>query len=1061
MPRSSRKAHAAPTLAKFSRPRLYNVQKRERLYRLLDDHRAHPIVWIAGPPGAGKTTLVASYIEARKLPGIWFQADPGDGDPGTFFHYLRVAAADLAGRRPRAVAALPVFSPEYAAQLPAFTRRFLREFFALFPPGAVLVVDNFHEPKGDAAWRFAFAEGLREIPEGMNIIILSREPPVAEMARLVGEQRISRIGWETLRFTAEESAAMTASARFDPALAQAIHHASDGWAAGIVLMREHLAGAASATSAGALPEGKEAVFDYFTGEIFGRARPDNQRILLLTALLPSVSASDAEAVTGSAEAPLVLDYLYRRHLFTDRRRTGGDPVYQFHALFREFLLAEGRRRLTDAERRDAQARAGGQMVARGDFDAAAALYIEAQAWTELAGLTMHAGRLLLDEGREHTLAAWLAALPAAIRDAEPRLQLAEAYSCLHANPPQAKVMLARARAGFAARGDVRHELITAAAAVECHYYEWADFAPLDDWIATFERLLEPEPAALSTTDALRIRSALLIALLFRQPEHPRITATAKVVESLLAATDIDTVPVNERINAASILFNYFNWKAKDANADALIMRVEPWLAAPQATPATRVWWHVHRAFHEQIRGRYARSRKIMEEIEHFAAEHGLDWARVEIHHAKVTALVSSGDVAGAAAAFEQLRAVVSPSRTMDVAYMHYQEAGVRLLQQRPRDAATAAAQAVAVGRASGLPPVQVPHFLVRQATCHLYLDELAAALALYDEAIGLAVNADRTTFARHADMVRACVSATAGEVDAALAQLRALLATGRSNRYMGFARIPPPLLAAMLALALRHGIEAEYVRNLIRHHRLAPPDPAPPDWPWPLAIRTLGEFALLRNGEPLVSRGKAQKKPLELLKALVAYGGRGVDAAMLTTLLWPEAEGDDAKTSFDSNLYRLRKLLDVDGALVLTEGKLSLDATRVAVDTWSLEAALDAGDVDTALRLYRGPFLGLDAALPFALPARDRWQARLVREVLAAGDRLERAGDWQAARAIYERTLEVDNLAEAVYRRLMICQREAGDAAGALVTYRRCRELLSIVLGRVPAAETEAIRQTL
>ena len=36
-----------------------------------------------------------------------------------------------------------------------------------------------------------------------------------------------------------------------------------------------------------------------------------------------------------------------------------------------------------------------------------------------------------------------------------------------------------------------------------------------------------------------------------------------------------------------------------------------------------------------------------------------------------------------------------------------------------------------------------------------------------------------------------------------------------------------------------------------------------------------------------------------------------------------------------------------------------------------------------------------------------------------------------------------------------------GDPAGALVTYRRCRELLSIVLGRAPAAETEALRARL
>ena len=160
MARSVRRTEPAPALAKFSRPRLYNVQKRERLFRLLDEHRTHPIIWIAGLPGAGKSTLVASYVETRKLPGIWFQADQGDADPATFFHYLRTAAADLPVRRAKDAAALPVFTADYSGNLPAFTRRFLREFFALFPSGSLLVVDNFHEPKADVAWRFAFAEGF-------------------------------------------------------------------------------------------------------------------------------------------------------------------------------------------------------------------------------------------------------------------------------------------------------------------------------------------------------------------------------------------------------------------------------------------------------------------------------------------------------------------------------------------------------------------------------------------------------------------------------------------------------------------------------------------------------------------------------------------------------------------------------------------------------------------------------------------------------------------------------------------------------------------------------------
>ena len=1061
MPRSARRTSSAPTLAKFSRPRLYNVQKRERLFALLDEHRAHPIIWIAGPPGAGKSTLVASYVETRKLPGIWFQADQGDADPGTFFHYLRTAAADLSARRAKEAAALPVFTPDYARDLPAFTRRFLREFFALFPPGSVLVVDNFHEPKGDPGWRFAFGEGLREIPDGMNLIVLSREPPPPEMARLVGEQRIKRIEWEALRFTADEAAALTAAANLEPALAQAVYRASDGWAAGIVLMREHLARAGDAAPERLLPEGKDAVFAYFTGEIFGRAREENQRVLMLAALLPSVSASDAVIVSGNPEAPLVLDYVYRRHLFTDRRRGEAEPIYQFHALFREFLLAEGRRRLTAEERRQALDRAGGQLVARADFDAAAALYIEAQAWTPLVGLTLHAGRSLLAEGREKTLADWLDALPPGVRAGEPRLTLAEAYAYLHADPGRAKTLLASAFTALGERGDTRRQLLCAAAAVECHYYEWADFAPLDRWIAEFERLLDPQPPFLSTADALRIRSALLIALLFRQPENPRIAEAARMLDTLLDAADIETIPVSDRVHAASILFNYFNWKTKGDTADALIARVESWLADPRLSPKARVWWQVHRAFNEQIRGRFARSQKIMKETEAFAAADGLRWVQFEIYHAEVTALASSDDAAGAAAALARLRSVLDPSRRMDVAYFRFQEAGVLLLQDRAREAAVVATDAVAIARESGLPQLQIPHFLVRLALCHLHQDEIKQALAVYREAVSLASGPDRRNFGLHESLVQAFDQLRSGNRDGAIAVLRSLLPTCRELDYFGFNRMAPQVTAPVLALALTEDIERDYVRALIRRRKLPPPSADIADWPWPLALRTLGEFAIARDGVALVSKGKAQKKPLELLKALVAHGGRQVDAAMLTALLWPDAEGDDAKTSFDSNLYRLRKLLAADGAVQLAEGKLGLNPDVVWLDIWAFESALERGLVDAALGLYRGHFLALDAAAPWVLPTRDRFQAKLVRGVLEHGEVLEQRGEWERAGRLYERALEVDNLAEALYRRLMVCLRESGDPAAALTTYRRCRELLSIVLNRAPSAETEAVRATL
>jgi LuxR family maltose regulon positive regulatory protein len=404
---------------------------------------------------------------------------------------------------------------------------------------------------------------------------------------------------------------------------------------------------------------------------------------------------------------------------------------------------------------------------------------------------------------------------------------------------------------------------------------------------------------------------------------------------------------------------------------------------------------------------------------------------------------------------------MDPARRMDLAYFRFQEASVLLLQNRDREAAAAAADAVAIGRASGLPALQIPHFLIRQALCLVRLREIEPALALYREAISRSTGLDRRNFEFHEALIHAYQHWRDGAREEAVARLRTLFPACREASYFGFLRQSPEVIAPLFVLALEQGIEPDYVRALIRQRKLPPPSPDIPDWPWPLALRTLGEFAISRDGQPLVSKGKAQKKPLELLKALIAHGGRGADAAMLTALVWPDAEGDDAKTSFDSNLYRLRKLLNADGALQLSDGKLSLNPDLVWLDVWAFEAALEEGRTDAALALYRGHFLVLDAAPPWALATRDRLQAKLIRAVLAAGGAYEERREWARARALYERALDLDNLAESVYRRLMVCQRELGDPAGALTTYRRCRELLSIVLNRPPAAETEVIRQSL
>jgi hypothetical protein len=83
-------------LAKTTRPTQAAILVRPRLVRRLDLARRKPVTWVWAPPGAGKTTLVANYLAARKTRGLWYQVDEGDADVTTFFYYLGLAAPPAA-----------------------------------------------------------------------------------------------------------------------------------------------------------------------------------------------------------------------------------------------------------------------------------------------------------------------------------------------------------------------------------------------------------------------------------------------------------------------------------------------------------------------------------------------------------------------------------------------------------------------------------------------------------------------------------------------------------------------------------------------------------------------------------------------------------------------------------------------------------------------------------------------------------------------------------------------------------------------------------------------------
>lgn len=1059
---SEQKTTTVPVPAKLIAPRLANIFARERLFNVLDKTRESPLLWLCAPGGAGKTTLIASYCQTRSLPAVWYQLDAGDGDIASFFYYLGLASR-YAGAGAQAATALPYLTAEYFPALTTFATNYFRDFFSRLPCPSVVVFDNYQDVPSGGLLHEVLAHGLEQLPTGINVVIVSREDPPEMFARARVSGRMALIDWEQAKLTEQESAAILRlrhkeqAIRLDSGTIAQLHRRTQGWVAGLVLLTER--GVVHSPEAHQLQvDATQTIFDYFAVEIFRRGDTVVQEFLLHTALLPKLSLEVVGPVTGKRtyECAAILRDLARRNFFTVQHDEG---LYEYHPLFRAFLISRMEQQYSTPEINQLK-RASAQCLAEsGDIESGIVLLQEAREWSAALELILAHAPSLTRQGRTQTLQAWL--------DKTPQLLLAETPWALYwqgicsvgYSSATARENFERAYTLFCKQKDSTPLHLTWSKIVESYALEMDDINALDRWLDLYPTLSADRTPPSQGVEGASV-FAYLLGIRLHRPDHPDFLNYLARAEHLFESSP----ETESRLGRAIGLILCYWWLGDVKKMQRLLDRIAHQLKKPENKPLTQLYGWLCKLICAGATGASAEASYAAQEALTLARSSGVHLLDFQFYFHTTVQRLSIGEAAQARELWQQMAALPMHQGRGHQALLSHGASMLYMHEGAIDNAVAEATRAWQLARDNGFYFAEMGALLcyaaavARQGNTPAAIDAIAQSREMAKRIQG-------KLFEYYCAFCEAYVRRLRDEIDLCRDLLREALSLARAMGAVtpGWCRRDEAI--ALYRIALEADIETEYVRaTIIKTCLWAPPDVDMDRWPWPIRIFTLGSFSVLKYDTALVFTGKTQKKPLELLRGLLALGGYDVEADKLAHGLWPDADGDMAVHVFRTTLYRLRKLLG-EKALLYQDGRLSLNAEYCWFDVQAFERRTASGN-NTSLTIhakklcehYRGAFLEDDSA-PWSIVARERLRVKFVRAVTQLGHAMESEDLATEAAALYEYAIDTEPAMEEFYIRLMQLYQRLNRNGDAIAVYRRCCVELESLFSIGPSDRTTALFQ--
>ncbi len=231
-------------------------------------------------------------------------------------------------------------------------------------------------------------------------------------------------------------------------------------------------------------------------------------------------------------------------------------------------------------------------------------------------------------------------------------------------------------------------------------------------------------------------------------------------------------------------------------------------------------------------------------------------------------------------------------------------------------------------------------------------------------------------------------------------------------------------------------------------------------------IRTFGKFCLTVDGQPIYDRLWKGRRSKELLKTIIALGGTKVSMEKISSLLWPDSDGDRGLNNLKMALSRLRRIGDSNFAmplnwLVIKHRRVSLvqsvcrvDALDFCREIENISDKQSKESLQQTLKLYRKDFLYQDE-MRWISSFRDHLRKLFIKGVL----RLAYLGSPrdETLLSFLEQAHILNPLHEGIYASLMQYYLGAGLPATALNIFNKAEKKISRRTGTRPGVALRSL----